>query len=179
MTYTLKKELGQVFTPSNISRLMALFFQGRTYDEILDPAAGSGSLLEACMDLIDRETKLSAVEIDEDLIDILIDKGFDTSYMNFFDFDRRVDGIIMNPPYIRQELLTSENNKDILEDSIQVDVNKIKEDNIEISIVLYTSITEYNKFLNIKQEININILKILEAEGIKLAYPGRNVYVQK
>lgn len=41
--------------------------------------AGSGSLLEACMDLIDRETKLSAVEIDEDLIDILIDKGFDTS----------------------------------------------------------------------------------------------------
>ena len=72
-----------------------------------------------------------------------------------------------------------ENNKDILEDSIQVDVNKIKEDNIEISIVLYTSITEYNKFLNIKQEININILKILEAEGIKLAYPGRNVYVQK
>lgn len=72
-----------------------------------------------------------------------------------------------------------ENSKDILEDSIQVDVNKIKEDNIEISIVLYTSITEYNKFLNIKQEININILKILEAEGIKLAYPGRNVYVQK
>lgn len=72
-----------------------------------------------------------------------------------------------------------ENNKDILEDSIQVDVNKIKEDNIEISIVLYTSITEYNKFLNIKQEININILKILETEGIKLAYPGRNVYVQK
>lgn len=72
-----------------------------------------------------------------------------------------------------------ENNKDILEDSIQVDVNKIKEDNIEISIVLYTSITEYNKFLNIKQEININILRILEAEGIKLAYPGRNVYVQK
>lgn len=72
-----------------------------------------------------------------------------------------------------------ENNKDILEDSIQVDVNKIKEDNIEISIVLYTSITEYNKFLNIKQEININILKILEAEGIRLAYPGRNVYVQK
>lgn len=72
-----------------------------------------------------------------------------------------------------------ENNKDILEDSIQVDINKIKEDNIEISIVLYTSITEYNKFLNIKQEININILKILEAEGIKLAYPGRNVYVQK
>ena len=69
MTYTLKKELGQVFTPSNISRLMALFFQGRTYDEILDPAAGSGSLLEACMDLIDRETKLSAVEIDEDLIE--------------------------------------------------------------------------------------------------------------
>lgn len=40
MTYILKKELGQVFTPSNISRLMALFFQGRTYDEILDPAAG-------------------------------------------------------------------------------------------------------------------------------------------
>ena len=59
------------------------------------------------------------------------------------------------------------------------ELNKIKEDNIEISIVLYTSITEYNKFLNIKQEININILKILEAEGIKLAYPGRNVYVQK
>lgn len=132
MTYTLKKELGQVFTPSNISRLMALFFQGRTYDEILDPAAGSGSLLEACMDLIDRETKLSAVEIDEDLIDILIDKGFDTSYMNFFDFDRRVDGIIMNPPYIRQELLTSENNKDILRKKI-----KFKNINSRSNLYLY------------------------------------------
>ena len=55
----------------------------------------------------------------QDLIDILIDKGFDTSYMNFFDFDRRVDGIIMNPPYIRQELLTSENNKDILRKKIK------------------------------------------------------------
>lgn len=132
MTYTLKKELGQVFTPSNISRLMALFFQGRTYDEILDPAAGSGSLLEACMDLIDRETKLSAVEIDKDLIDILIDKGFDTSYMNFFDFDRRVDGIIMNPPYIRQELLTSENNKDILRKKI-----KFKNINSRSNLYLY------------------------------------------
>lgn len=74
------------------------------------------------MDLIDRETKLSAVEIDEDLIDILIDKGFDTSYMNFFDFDRRVDGIIMNPPYIRQELLTSENNKDILRKKLNLKI---------------------------------------------------------
>ena len=45
MTYTLKKELGQVFTPSNISRLMALFFQGRTYDEILDPAAGEDVII--------------------------------------------------------------------------------------------------------------------------------------
>lgn len=44
---------------------------------------------------------------------------------------------------------------------------------------MYTNILEYNKFLKFKQEINISILKVLESEQIKLAYPGRNVYVQK
>lgn len=70
-------------------------------------------------------------------------------------------------------------NEHILENSIQICINKINDDHIEISISMYTDIIEYNEFLSFKQEINISILKVLESEKIKLAYPGRNVYVQK
>lgn len=71
------------------------------------------------------------------------------------------------------------NNKHIIENSVQISINKINDDHIEISIFMYTDIVEYNEFLKFKQEINISILKVLESEKIKLAYPGRNVYVQK
>lgn len=119
MTEALKKELGQVFTPSNIAELMASFFQDRTYREILDPAAGTGALLDACHNILSGRKKLKAVEIDNDLIEELSNKRFDVLCMNFFDYKQKVDGIIMNPPYIRQELLTSENSKSNLLEKLE------------------------------------------------------------
>ncbi|WP_436863713.1 Eco57I restriction-modification methylase domain-containing protein [Mammaliicoccus sciuri] len=111
MVVKLKKELGQVFTPENIAYLMASFFQGKNYFDILDPAAGTGVLLDACIKVLGEETNLSAVEIDKDLLPLLSEKGYKPVHQDFFDFKRKVDGIIMNPPYIRQELLSSENHK--------------------------------------------------------------------
>lgn len=111
MVLKLKKELGQVFTPENIAYLMASFFQGKTYFNILDPAAGSGVLLDACIKVLGNETNLSAVEIDKDLLPLLSEKGYKPVHKDFFDFKKKVDGVIMNPPFIRQELLSLDNYK--------------------------------------------------------------------
>lgn len=118
MVESLKKELGQVFTPKNIAELMASFLSNKIYRDILDPAAGNGALLDACFNLFDGRKTMKAIEIDNDLIEILSNKGFEALCMNFFDYNDKVDSIIMNPPYIRQELLTKENSKNDLLDKL-------------------------------------------------------------
>lgn len=109
MSLKLKKELGQVFTPENIADLMASFFKEGDYFDILDPAAGTGVLLDACIRVLGPKINISAVEIDEDLLPSLLKKGYKTNHQDFFDFNKKVDGVIMNPPYIRQELLSLNN----------------------------------------------------------------------
>lgn len=111
MRLKLKKELGQVFTPENIADLMASFFHDGDYFDILDPAAGTGVLLDACIRVLGPEINISAVEIDKDLLPLLLEKGYKTKHQDFFDFKKKVDGVIMNPPYIRQELLALKNYK--------------------------------------------------------------------
>lgn len=118
MTIKLKKELGQVFTPENIANLMASFFHDGVYFDILDPAAGTGVLLDACTRVLGDGPNLCAVEIDNDLLPILSEKGYKTIHQDFFDFEKMVDAVIMNPPYIRQELLSSENSKPQLNEKI-------------------------------------------------------------
>ncbi|MCE2070458.1 HsdM family class I SAM-dependent methyltransferase [Streptococcus thermophilus] len=114
-----KKELGQVFTPENIASLMVSFFENKKCEEILDPSAGLGALLDACKKrLKNNDVNLIAVEIDKELVPTLNSKGFETHCMDFFDYDGKVDGIIMNPPYIRHELLFSSNIKENIKNKI-------------------------------------------------------------
>lgn len=68
-------------------------------------------------------------------------------------------------------------NKKIVPDSIEVHFNTISQEGNNIIIYLYTTVTEYNKFLAFKQEVNCQILKVLESENIKLSYPSQNIYI--
>jgi MscS family membrane protein len=69
------------------------------------------------------------------------------------------------------------NNEDVDQKTIQVHFDTIGLDNININIYLYTDIIAYTEFLSFKERINRDILKVLESEEIKMAYPGQNVYV--
>lgn len=70
-------------------------------------------------------------------------------------------------------------NEDIIEKSINIQVLKIEEDAINIDIYLETTITDYKMFREFCNKINLTILNILETQGVKLSYPGRNIYIKE
>ena len=69
------------------------------------------------------------------------------------------------------------NNEDVDQKTIQVHFDTIGLDNININIYMYTDIVAYTDYLAFKEKVNEDILKVLESEDIKMAYPGQNVYV--
>lgn len=70
-------------------------------------------------------------------------------------------------------------NEKVVPNSIEVHFDAISEKGANIMIYMYTKITAYEKYLNFKQEINEQILKVLESENMKLAYPGQNLYIME
>ena len=71
------------------------------------------------------------------------------------------------------------NNKDIIEDSMQVHFDTIGLDSMNIIIYMYTNIIDYGNYLAFREKVNEDILKVLESENLKMAYPGQNVYVHR
>ncbi len=98
-------DLGQVFTDRAVAAYMASMFEVERDALILDPCFGAGVFLEMVMQR--GFTNVEGYEIDKELY-----KNVKVQYPKFrlynSDFlkvagTRRYDGIIMNPPYIRQE----------------------------------------------------------------------------
>ena len=71
------------------------------------------------------------------------------------------------------------NNEDVDKDTIQVHFDTIGLDAMNIIIYMYTDIVAYGDYLEFRQRVNEQILKVLESENIKMAYPGQNVYVHQ
>lgn len=71
------------------------------------------------------------------------------------------------------------NNDDVDKETIQVHFDAIGLDSINIIIYMYTDIVAYADYLSFREKVNEDILKILESEHTKLAYPGQNVYVHQ
>ena len=64
-------------------------------------------------------------------------------------------------------------------DSIQVHFENIKLDGIQIFIYLNSTQTGYDDFEAFKDGVNLEILKVLESENVKLSYPGQNIYIKE
>ena len=71
------------------------------------------------------------------------------------------------------------NNENVDKDTIQVHFNTIEIDGINIIIYMYTDIVAYADYLRFRESVNREILKVLESEDVKIAYPGQNVYVHQ
>lgn len=69
------------------------------------------------------------------------------------------------------------NTDNVDKDSIQVHFNTIELDGVNIHIFMYTDIVAYAPYLAFRENVNEQILKVLESENVKIAYPGQNVYV--
>lgn len=108
-----KEMLGQIFTPVDVANLMVSIAIDSKPKTILDPCFGEGIFIKSINRRVkDNSIKIKGVEIDPVLYkkvkESLIGLNIDLYNMDFFDVKDKVDCIIMNPPYIRQELLNGD-----------------------------------------------------------------------
>ena len=71
------------------------------------------------------------------------------------------------------------NDNDVIEDSIQVNLDTIDTVGMNLMIYMYTANVEYVPYLAFRTKVNEKILKVLESENINISYPGQNVYVHQ
>ena len=50
---------------------------------------------------------------------------------------------------------------------------------LDFEVVYYVDGPEYNRYMDIQQEINLAIFEEFEARGIGFAYPTRTVFIEK
>lgn len=98
-------DLGQIFTNVNVADYMVSLFSLNKNAALLDPCFGKGAFLQAAIS--SGYSNIEGYEIDYNLY-ISTKKKFPE--LNLFnqdflsaDISQKYDGIIMNPPYVRQE----------------------------------------------------------------------------
>lgn len=99
----MNRDLGQVFTPKEISNKMVELFDIDNNAKILDPCFGQGIFLDSLLE--HGYNNLFGIEIDKKLYDSIKNKNYNLENINFLEmnYENEFDGIIINPPYIRQE----------------------------------------------------------------------------
>ncbi len=109
------ENLGQVFTSPELARFMVSLIEDniKLESKILDPCIGPNTFFKA-FSKHGRKANLTGIEIDRSLIDREVMSFFNNKSRelingSFFDLsiNKKYDFIIQNPPYVRQELLTS------------------------------------------------------------------------
>ena len=114
---TLDASLGQVWTPTSIAEEMMTKLVQFTNEnsQILDPAGGPGTFLTAAERCSIKFGTFDIFEIDPRLTHYM-QENFNSSNINIFsqDFltyehtDTRYDAAVLNPPYLRHELVSEE-----------------------------------------------------------------------
>lgn len=102
--------LGQVYTPLNIADVMAEIALSVKPKKILDPCFGKGVFIDSLLRKGFPKEKIIGVEIDPFCYNNYknTNVSLNLESVNFFDFNKQVDCVIMNPPYVRQENLTTD-----------------------------------------------------------------------
>lgn len=67
----------------------------------------------------------------------------------------------------------------IIKNSIRVELNQIQDQYLNIYIYLETTVTDYAQYNAFCNKLNLTLLNILETMGVRLAYPGQNVYIME
>ena len=75
----------------------------------------------------------------------------------------------------------SENSNFIVNDSYKafVRLEKFNDSSIDITIICFTSTKDWEKYLEIKEELAIEIKNNLEIIGLNFAFPSQSIYIEK
>ncbi|ANS76219.1 mechanosensitive ion channel protein [Paenibacillus yonginensis] len=63
--------------------------------------------------------------------------------------------------------------------TIMVNFTDFKEQSLGIFLYFFTKTTVWSEYLDIREEINFELLQVLEEEGIRLAYPMQRVFLEE
>jgi MscS family membrane protein len=76
-----------------------------------------------------------------------------------------------------REMLANHDKVD--QDGMRVRFQNIGEDALEIGIIAHIKETDFADYLIVAEDLNLQIMDILDAEGVTLAVPSHNVFIQQ
>lgn len=76
-------------------------------------------------------------------------------------------------------LLMLEEDEMVNNEDIRVKFKEISTNGYDIHISFYTPITDYTKYLSVKENTNYKIMQILNKHKLDLAYPSQEIYIRK
>ena len=68
---------------------------------------------------------------------------------------------------------------EIEKETIMINFQKISDNGMDLVIIAYINRTNYAEYLDIKEEINYNVMKILENEDVEMAYNTQTMYLKR
>ncbi|MDD2234494.1 MAG: mechanosensitive ion channel family protein [Desulfitobacteriaceae bacterium] len=71
------------------------------------------------------------------------------------------------------------NHHEIDQEIIIVHFNEFNESSLDIILYFFTKTTVWLEYLCIREEINLEIMKILEQENVQIALPSRSIYLEQ
>ncbi|NOY21882.1 MAG: mechanosensitive ion channel family protein [Acidobacteria bacterium] len=70
-------------------------------------------------------------------------------------------------------------NKDIHNDFYLVNLNRLADSSLEIFVYCFTTTSVWKDYLNVQEGLYLDILKMLEREGVGVAFPSQSLYIEK
>jgi MscS family membrane protein len=74
--------------------------------------------------------------------------------------------------------LMLENHPDIHKDTIFVYFNEFAESSLNIFLYFFTITTNWKKYLEVREDVNFKIKKIVENSGLEFAFPSTSLYIE-
>lgn len=125
--------------------------------------------------------------VDDTIVTVQNSTITSTEVVNYTKMTKRRQDIVLNLSFeTNSEVLEGlavklksilEAEEDVIDNSVRVYFDNIGSDGVKMKIYLYTPIVNYDDFLEFKTRMNLVVIKTLEMENIRIAYPGENVYL--
>lgn len=81
---------------------------------------------------------------------------------------------------LKQKILEAlRKNKNILQETVMIYFTEIAESSFRISIIFYFDVADYTEYLELKDEVNREIINILNNENVSLAYDTKTIEIKK
>ncbi|RYG74198.1 mechanosensitive ion channel family protein [Lentibacillus lipolyticus] len=80
---------------------------------------------------------------------------------------------------VEQIDLLLKNHSGVDQETIFVKFNEYRENGLNVFLYFFTKTTAWEEYLKIREEINLNIMEVLENEGVSIALPARRLYMEQ